>query len=240
MSELPGRAGLWFSAEHATARVAPEAKGVMGGMVRPDHRAFDSGAGELAVYLGKRLGVPVLLGSVTRQVVDLNRSLTNRRSLWGTKLRTAPPDLKQEILKRYYLPYREAALRGIRAVTSRSPFAVHIAVHSFTPVRAGCVRRVDIGLLYDSRRVSENRFCLRLQKAILHRNPQWRVRFNQPYRGSSDSLVKELRSSLGPGYLGIELEINQRLVRQSGRAWLGLKRVLVEALSETVGSERFL
>ena len=46
------------------------------------HQAFDPGAAKLARWLGEELQTPVYLGSITRQLIDLNRSRSNRKSLF--------------------------------------------------------------------------------------------------------------------------------------------------------------
>jgi hypothetical protein len=37
-----------------------------------------------------------------------------------------------------------------------------------------------------------------------------KVRFNYPYKGTSDGLTTTLRKKFGPQYVGIEIEINQK------------------------------
>ena len=39
-----------------------------------------------------------------------------------------------------------------------------------------------------------------------------KVRFNYPYKGTSDGLTTTLRKKFGPRYVGIEIEINQKLL----------------------------
>ncbi|MFI4875804.1 MAG: N-formylglutamate amidohydrolase, partial [Blastopirellula sp. JB062] len=51
---------------------------------------------------------------------------------------------------------------------------------------------------------------------LLALNPDFRIRFNYPYLGKADGLTTSLRKKLtGDRYVGIELEVNQRLVAPS-------------------------
>jgi predicted N-formylglutamate amidohydrolase len=89
---------------------------------------------------------------------------------------------------------------------------IHVGVHTFTPVLHGHRRKTEIGLLYDPSRVREEDFCLGLQKFLrLHSNLA--VHRNLPYRGTGNGLVMALRKEFPLSkYLGLELEINQRLL----------------------------
>jgi hypothetical protein len=61
--------------------------------------------------------------------------------------------------------------------------------------------------------------------------PEWRVRRNYPYRGDADGLTTHLRERLpAREYVGVELEVNQALVRQGGAAWRHTRAVLVATL----------
>jgi hypothetical protein len=60
-----------------------------------------------------------------------------------------------------------------------------------------------------------------------------RVRRNYPYAGKGDGLTRHLRRRFPPReYVGIELEVNQRIVIDAGARWIALRRMLVESLRE--------
>jgi predicted N-formylglutamate amidohydrolase len=89
---------------------------------------------------------------------------------------------------------------------------IHLSIHSFTPELSGVVRDADIGLLYDPARRYEKKLCREWRKKIITINPAiGRVRMNYPYRGTSDGFTTYLRKKMKGSYLGIEVEINQRL-----------------------------
>jgi predicted N-formylglutamate amidohydrolase len=112
---------------------------------------------------------------------------------------------------------------------------LHLGSHSFTRVKSGVVRNADIGLLYDPRRASEREFCRKWRDALRTLAPRWVVRFNYPYHGYSAGLTTELRKRMPADvYAGIELEVNQKLVRAGGSAWSGARAALAESLRQTL------
>jgi hypothetical protein len=57
------------------------------------------------------------------------------------------------------------------------------------------------------------------------------VRRNYPYAGRADGVTSHLRLRFPPGvYVGIELEVNQKIVLGAGRRWTRLRRVLIDSL----------
>jgi predicted N-formylglutamate amidohydrolase len=85
-------------------------------------------------------------------------------------------------------------------------------MHSFTPVVDGVVRSADIGILFDPGSPLE----AVLARALVGRLKQqgFHVRRNYPYRGTSDGLVTHFRKSILAGqYAGLEIEVNQTLLR---------------------------
>jgi len=106
---------------------------------------------------------------------------------------------------------------------------IHIASHSFTPELDGVVRRADVGLLYDPGRRAEVHLSTRWQASLAALHPELRVRRNYPYAGKGDGLTSHLRKQFGDSeYVGIELEINQRIVA-AAQAWAALRGVLIDS-----------
>jgi predicted N-formylglutamate amidohydrolase len=173
------------------------------------HRGYDIGALAIARALARRFGVPLTQSTVTRLLVDLNRSL-GHRALFSEFSRDLEPDLRAALLQTHYHPYRESVRQRIGAALASSRTVVHISVHSFVPTLAGITRNADIGLLYDSRRGRERVLCEQWHRALGDRGPTLRVRRNYPYRGAADGLTTALRREFAArDYIGIELEINQ-------------------------------
>lgn len=191
------------------------------------HRGCDAGALEIARALAHRFGIELHAATVTRLLVDLNRS-PHHRALFSEFSAAASVRDREAILSRYYEPHRE---RVRRAVTAAPGTVVHVAVHSFVPRLGGHTRRNDLGLLYDPRRRLEREFCVRWQRCLREHGRSLDVRRNYPYLGRADGLTTALRRELdGTRYVGIELEINQaRLARRDAG-----RRALEDALAATL------
>ena len=93
----------------------------------------------------------------------------------------------------------------------------------------GEVRNCDVGFLYDPNRRGEVQLVEAWVAALRAAAPALTLRRNYPYRGVSDALVTHLRRRYAArGYVGIELEVNQKHVGRDG--W----RELVEVLGATL------
>ena len=195
------------------------------------HRGWDPGALDLARQLARRLDAPLFHSTTSRLVVDLNRSETHPRVL--SRLSAALPTTAREaLLDRLYRPFREEVAAAVHGSIRRRRKVVHISVHSFTPILAGKKRKADIGLLFDPVRADERRIAEAWRSAIGRLDPKLRVRMNYPYRGTSDGHTTSLRGRFQPDrYIGIELEVNQAIVRAGGRKWAAARSVLIDALA---------
>jgi predicted N-formylglutamate amidohydrolase len=184
--------------------------------------------------LAETLGAPLYVATISRLLIDLNRSIGHPR-LYSEATRNVPAKVRHEILEAYYLPYRIQAESYIRNEVVRNRRVVHISSHSFTPVLNDEVRNADIGLLYDPGRPKELDLCRRWQTALKDIAPELRVRRNYPYTGKSDGFTAYLRRQFGGDvYAGIELEINQKHVLPKSNAWRRLRQQVVTALQEAL------
>ena len=194
------------------------------------HRGYDPGALIMARTLARALRAPLVTSTISRLLIDLNRSIGNRR-LFSTATRGAPPKLRARIVEQHYLPYRAEVERLVRQSVLRGRRVIHISSHSFTPELDGKVRRADVGLLYHPARRGEAELCARWKASLAASAPRLRVRRNYPYAGKGDGLTSHLRQRFPPtAYVGIELEINQSVVLAAGRRWTTLRRVLTDSL----------
>jgi len=137
------------------------------------------------------------------------------------------------LLKAHHEPYREAVAATVARLAGEGRAVVHLSVHTFTPVLNGRPRGADVALLYDPARRPERTFCAAWADALARRFPELAVRRNQPYRGASDGLTTWLRSRHADGaYLGVEIEVNQRLLGSGRRLppWVG--RGLLASLAD--------
>jgi predicted N-formylglutamate amidohydrolase len=223
---------LVVSCEHGGNRVPKEYAPLFAGAadVLATHRGYDLGALELARQFGRRLGVTPFAATTTRLVVDLNRSPGNR-NVFSAYTRSLPAEQREAALAAHYRPYRAAVERAVATAVAAGRPVLHVSAHSFTPELRGEVRNCDVGFLYDPRQPGDVRFIEAWFAALQAAAPSLVLRRNYPYRGVSDSLVTLLRHRYAArGYVGMELEVNQKHVGRRG--W----RSLVATLGETLVS----
>jgi predicted N-formylglutamate amidohydrolase len=224
--------------EHGGNRVPPRYAAYFTGHRRllQSHRGYDVGALAMAGALARGLRAPLIASTVSRLVVELNRS-PGHRQMFSSIMKEIPERYRREACLRYYVPYRSRVETVLRALLRRHGRVVHISSHSFTPVLNGVVRNADVGLLYDPRRRPERELCARWQRALRALSPEWRVRRNYPYRGSDDGLTRYLRTLFPERrYSGIELEMSAAIVRSGGHAWRRARSTVVEALRLAVAN----
>jgi len=230
---------LFVSCEHAGNQVPPAYQPLFQnqGELLSSHYGYDPGALGLAKMLAKGMAAPLEKSETTRLLVDLNRSLHNR-SLFSDAVRGLAQIEKNEILEQYYLPYRRAVTKKINALIETGTQVIHLSVHSFTPQLHGKERNAELGLLYDPARGAEKLFSHNWQHLLHQYLPDLKIRCNYPYLGSADGLVRSLRTSWDqPDYLGIELEVNQKLLNEKNCFSESLKLGLLETLQDMFPSD---
>lgn len=223
---------LLVTCEHGGNRIPAPCRALFQGQraLLDSHRGYDPGALVMAKSLADAFEAPLVAATVSRLVIDLNRSVGHPR-LWSAATRAAPRELRTRIVEQHYRPYRTEVERRVRQSAARGRRVIHVSSHSFTPVLDGDVRRADVGLLYDPARRGESLLCARWKASLTTIAPDLRVRRNYPYAGKGDGLTSTLRRSFPPSvYIGIELEINQEIVHAAGRRFAALRGVLIVAL----------
>jgi predicted N-formylglutamate amidohydrolase len=219
--------------EHGGNRIPARYRALFRGSaaVLASHRGYDPGALSLARLLARRLDAPLVAATVSRLLVDLNRSVGHPQ-LFSEMSREVPAAGRARIIASYYRPFRERVERIVAQGASRGRRTVHVSAHSFTPRLDAVVRTADVGFLYDPARAQEAELCARWQAALRERLPELRVRRNYPYRGAGDGLTTHLRRQWpGALYVGVEVEINQAIVRRAGVPWQDLRRALADVLA---------
>jgi predicted N-formylglutamate amidohydrolase len=175
---------------------------------------------------------------VSRLLVELNRS-PHHPALFSEISRRIPRPERERILARYYWPHWKGVLQAVTDGAAEGKQVIHLAVHTFTPVLVGEIRLVEMGILYDPGRDAERAFARRWREALRVLLPEGetglRIRFNQPYRGTSDSLPTWLRKRFPPqSYLGVEMEVNQGLIMKGGAPWAALRSAILRTLAEAI------
>ncbi len=228
----PAQMAVILSCEHATNKVPDQYRPLLADCLDQlsTHQGYDPGALDFAKLLAERLSAPLFAGSISRLLVDLNRSLRNRRTP-PVKKKCDLTSRQEELLIKYYLTYRRQIDEAIGGYLRQGQTVVHLSIHSFTPILAGVCRTADVGFLYDPGRLQEKEFCDKWRSALAARDNSWRLRRNYPYRGISDGLVRTLRQKYpAHHYLGIELEINQIYPLERTADWLRLQQQLLASL----------
>ncbi len=201
------------------------------GELLASHRGWDPGSLELAHAVAAALGAPLVASTVSRLVVDLNRSRGHPR-LFSEVTRALSASERREIVARYHLPHRGRVEALVADAVAAGRTAVQLAVHTFTPVLDGVERRADVGLLFDPRRPRERALAGELRDALRDARPDLRVRRNYPYLGRADGLVTTLRRRFADGeYLGLEIEVNQKWPLGDSFPWQRLVAGLVGVLA---------
>jgi predicted N-formylglutamate amidohydrolase len=194
------------------------------------HRGYDPGALAMARALAAAFAAPLVTSTVSRLLIDLNRS-PGHPQRFSAATRSAPAELRANIVELHYRPYRAQVERLVRRSVSRGRRVIHISSHSFTPALNGRARHADVGLLYHPGRRREAALCARWKSSIAAMDPALRVRRNYPYAGKGDGLTAHLRLRFAPSaYVGIELEVNQGIVLAGGRRWTALRGALIDSL----------
>lgn len=198
------------------------------------HRGYDGGALRMARALARDFDAPLVASTVSRLLVDLNRSI-GHRALYSDATRGLPRVARERILAHYYLPYRQLVETRVARAVAAGMRVVHISSHSFTPVLGGVVRDADVGLLYDPARPGERALSGDWSSRLSQRIAPLRVRRNYPYQGRSDGLTSYLRQRFAPTrYVGIELEINQKHVADGNRIPSALRRAVIASLRDAL------
>ena len=202
---------LILTCEHASNKLPAAFKSAVPAEVLKTHRAYDIGAVQVFRKLVK-FAKPEFIseGKYSRLFVDLNRTITNK-SAFCNYLRDNAKAKAQATA--YWTEYRTAIEKFVESATkskTQPATIVHLGIHSFTPELNGKVRNTDIGILYDPARPQERAYANVIKAEIKRLYPAMKVRFNYPYKGTTDGLTTTLRKKFGQRYVGIEIEINQK------------------------------
>ena len=212
-----------LTCEHASNRLPAAFKKAIPAEVLKTHRAYDIGA--LAVFRKLvKFAKPEFYceGKYSRLFVDLNRTITNKSAFseYYEQIDKATASKVKAQATAYWSEYRAAiekfvdsALKPKTRAAKSEPEIVHLGIHSFTPELNGKVRNADIGILYDPSRPQECELAQVIKDEIKRLYPTMKVRFNYPYKGTSDGLTTTLRKKFGPRYAGLEIEINQKFFK---------------------------
>lgn len=226
-----------LTCEHGGHDVPPDYKILFRGAskVLASHRGYDIGALGVSLQLASRLSLPIVFSTVTRLLVDLNRS-ADHPDAFSEFTRNLPEQQRNQILAAFHAPHRESVERTVALAIAAGRRVMHLGVHSCTDVLHGSTRDFDVSLLFDENRSHEEELCDRFRSSLRMHADDLRYAFNEPYNGADDGLTTTLRSRFAPElYLGIEIEVRQGMIhRPSEQAAVGdlLANAMQSCMSE--------
>ena len=192
------------------------------------HKGYDPGSFEMGKYLARELHVPIFYQKVSRLLIEMNRSL-HANDLFSIYTKEISESKKNELIDKYYIPYRSEVEGKIIEHLHRGEKVLHISMHTFTPSLNGVERMVDIGILCDEEKPMELEFSNSWREKLSNQLSDKLVMINMPYNGADDGFTTYLRSKYKESdYLGIELEINQKYINTD--SWSLIKKALVKTL----------
>ncbi len=227
------RHAFLVTCEHGGNRIPPRYQDSFVGheALLQSHRGFDIGALAVAREMAQAFGATLVFSTISRLLVDLNRSLTHPR-LHAEWVRGLPDSSRQRIVNDYYLPFRARAESAIVYALASGKRVIHLSSHSFTPELDGIDRTADVGLLYDPARAGEAALCKEWHTHLKALESGLRVRRNYPYKGKSDGLAAYLRRRFAADeYIGVELEINQRILLAGRKSRQQLQTQIISSLA---------
>jgi predicted N-formylglutamate amidohydrolase len=180
-----GRSPFVLACDHASNRIPAEFGDL--GLTAPQrfmHIAWDPGAFAIAVRLADALDAPLVASTVSRLVVDCNRSHDAPDLMPTISERTEVPgnqgvgdNERAERVARYHAPFHSALTELLDRRRARQHATVLVTVHSFTPVYKDVPRPWPIGLIH----ARDERFTALLRDALLADDATLNVGWNQPY-----------------------------------------------------------
>ncbi len=224
------------SCVHNTIKVPHQYKQLFKGFEKKRRGAAgsDIGASELGKEIANELKVQLYKADVTRLLVELDCSLTNKKFLFSEITGRLDEKAKKSLLKKYYFSYYKKLGEELKEKIRMNGTVLHLLVHSFAPVWKGKERNADIGILYDTRRLKEKKLAEAWIMLLKENLPKARIRKNYPYRGTEDGIVSYFRKKLPhPNYSALEIEVNNARLRnrlQSG----SFRKIIAKTFYEMV------
>ncbi len=202
------------------------------------HIAYDPGAAAVTRSLARRLGVPAVLATFSRLLIDPNRgeddpTLIMRLSDGAVVPGNAAVDASERARRigRFHAPYHAAIDAAIERALECGMPPVIVSIHSFTPVWRGALRPWHAGVLWDR----DPRIALPLI-AALRGAGDLVVGDNEPYAGAlADDCMYRHASRRGLAH-GL-VEIRQDLIGEAAgaEAWAERLARIVSDLNRLAG-----
>ncbi len=149
------------------------------------HIAWDIGAGEVTRKMSEMMGVPAVLGSVSRLIIDPNREPDHPTlvpTISDGIVIPANADLPQAAIaarrSSIYDPFHSAAEALIKRHLAEGIVPLVVGMHSFTPEMNGVQRPWQVGFLWN-----KDPRLAQAMIGLLERETDLTIGDNQPYSG---------------------------------------------------------
>jgi predicted N-formylglutamate amidohydrolase len=210
-----GSAEFVLAADHA-GRLIPRALGTLGipesELTR--HIAWDIGIAGVTETMSARLDATAVLQTYSRLVIDCNRAPGHPTSIPTISELTPIPGNENlssgdraARRRTVFDPYHAAITELLDARAAAGRRTVLVAMHSFTPVFKGVLRRVEVGVLFHHETALS-----RLMLDLLRAEGDLVVGANEPYAITDDSDYTVPVHGEGRGLEHVEIEIRQDLI----------------------------
>ena len=198
------------------------------------HIAYDIGARDVTVALARLLGVPAVMTTYSRLLIDPNRGEDDptivMRLSDGTVIPGNHPISASEIesrIERFHRPYHAAIDALLDAMLARGQVPAVFSVHSFTNLWKGVARPWEVALLWDN----DPRFTQPLLTE-LRATRRFTVGDNEPYDGAlrNDTMFRHCTRR---GLAHTLIEIRQDLIGsvEGATQWAELLAPMLERVN---------
>ncbi|MEZ5871061.1 MAG: N-formylglutamate amidohydrolase [Nitratireductor sp.] len=198
------------------------------------HIAYDIGARDVTLKLAEKLGVPAVLSTFSRLLVDPNRGEDDptivMRLSDGTVIPGNHPITQAEVesrIRRFHRPYHDAVDALLEKALAGGHVPAVFSIHSFTHAWKGIRRPWDVALLWDN----DPRFTLPLLKE-LRAIGRFTVGDNEPYDGAlrNDTMFRHCTVR---GLAHTLIEIRQDLIGtvEGAHEWAGILAPMLERVN---------
>lgn len=228
--------GILLIADHASRQVPDDIDLGIAPELLDTHIALDIGVAELAASLCERMGIPAILGGISRLVVDLNREedaphiipiASDGHVLPGNAISHAD---RLARIERFWRPYHNEIARMVARMRPR----LLVSLHSFTPRLATLPeedRPWEIGILYNN----DDR-AARIAIPALEANGV-RVGDQLPYSGKLlNATMNHHGEANGIAYLGIEMRQDLISNATGVSSWLDVIAPVVQNCADSIGA----
>lgn len=228
------KTGMLIIADHASSYVPPDIDLGVAPELLTKHVAVDLGVAALSSALNEQIGIPAILGGVSRLVIDLNReedahqlipTASDGHVIPGNAVGEMDRDAR---VNRFWRPYHGEVAR---LVASTKPVLL-VSLHSFTPqleAEPDVERPWEVGILYneDDRAA---RIALRLLSLA-----GINVGDQLPYSGKLlNATMNHHGEQNGIAYLGIEMRQDLLANEESVAHWSGVLGAVLIACRDGV------